>query len=143
MKNHVIEKNLITFIKNNSINPGLYWVPLIKLKNNIPVIAYDIEAIYNSNDIDLLYKIVDKCGIVNENTFQMDHLEYFEGDDIHTLLYEKDEDGYTFPWYVETFYFDDTKKWMIYVSHEGTISFTGSKIVKIADEVFGGNYEIK
>lgn len=60
MKNHVIEKNLITFIKNNSINPGLYWVPLIKLKNNIPIIAYDIEAIYNSNDIDLLYKIVDK-----------------------------------------------------------------------------------
>ena len=57
-------------------------------------------------------------------------------------LYEKKEDGYTFPWYVETFYFDDTKEWMIYVSHEGTVSFTGSKIVKTAEEIFGGKYEI-
>lgn len=73
----------------------------------------------------------------------MNYKEYFEGDDIRRLLYEKDEDGYTFPWYVETYYFDDTEKWMIYVSHEGTISFTGSKIVKIADEVLGGNYEIR
>ncbi len=88
-------------------------------------------------------KVADKCGIVNVNTFQMDHLEYFEGDDIRTLIYEKDEDGYAFPWYVETFYFDDTEEWMIYVSHEGTISFTGSKIVEIADEVFGGKYEIR
>ena len=143
MKNSVIEKKLITFIKNNSEYPGLYWVPLTKLKNKIPVIAYDVDAIYKSNDIDLLRKVVDKCGIVNVNTFQMDHLEYFEGDDIRTLLYEKGEDGYTFPWYVETFYFDDTEKWMLYVSHEGTISFTGSKIMKIANEVFGGKYEIK
>lgn len=143
MKNSVIEKKLITFINSNSEYPGLYWFPLTKLKNKIPVIAYDVDAIYKSNDIDLLRKIVDKCGIVNVNTFQMDHLEYFEGDDIRTLLYEKDEDGYAFPRYVETFYFDDTEEWMIYVSHEGTISFTGNKIVYIANEVFEGNYEIR
>lgn len=143
MKNSIIEEKLITFIKNNSAYPGLYWVPLTKLKNKIPVIAYDVHAIYKSNDIDLLCEVVDKCGIVNVNTFQMDHLEYFEDDDIHTLLYEKDEDGYEFPWYVETFYFDGTEKWLIYVSHEGTISFTGSKIVQIAEKVFGGKYEIR
>lgn len=143
MKNSAIAEKLITFIENNSKYSGLYWVPLTKLKNKIPVIAYDVDAIYKNEDVDLLHKVVDKCGIVNVHTFQMDHLEYFEDDDIRTLLYEKDEDGYAFPYYVETFYFDDTEKWMIYVSHEGTISFTGSKIVEIADEVFGGKYEIR
>ncbi len=137
MKSSIIEEKLITCIKSNSAYPGLYGVPLTKLKNKIPVIAYDVDAIYKGNDIDLLCRVIDKCSIVNVNTFQMDHLEYFEDDDIHTLLYEKDEDGYEFPCYVETFYFDDTEKWLIYVSHEGTISFTGSKIVEIADKVFG------
>lgn len=143
MKNSIIEEKLITFIKNNSADPDLYWVPLTELKNEIPVIAYDVLAIYKGNDMDLLCRVIDKCGIVNVNTFQMDHLEYFEDDDIHTLIYEKDEDGYEFPRYVETFYFDDIEKWLIYVSHEGTISFTGSKIVEIADKVFGGKYEIR
>ncbi len=37
MKNSIIEKKLITFIKNNSAYPGLYWVPLTKQKNKLPV----------------------------------------------------------------------------------------------------------
>ena len=48
------------------------------------------------------------------------------------LLYERDEVGYTFPWYVESFYFDDNHQWMIYVSHEGTVIFTGEMITKAA-----------
>lgn len=44
-------------------------------------------------DIDLLCKVIDKCGIVNVNTFQMDYLEYFEGDDIHILLYANKDSG--------------------------------------------------
>lgn len=142
MKNSMVEEKLIAFIKNNSRYPGLYWVPLAKLKNDIPVIAYDIVAIYENNDIGLLRKVVTKCGITSVNTFQMDHREYFEWDDINALLYEKDEDGYTFPWYNEIFYFDFTQDWLIYVSHEGTISFTREKIVKIADKIFPENYKI-
>lgn len=143
MKNKVVEKKLIDFIHENSIYPqSLYWVPLTRLKNELPVISFDIDAIYKNNDIGLLDEVFNKYGIENVNTFQMDHLEYFEDDNIHELLYERDEDGYNFPWYVETFYFDYTKEWMIYVSHEGTISFTGKKIVQISNEVFVGKYQL-
>lgn len=143
MKNRVVEKKLIDFIHENSIYPqSRYWVPLTRLKNELPVIAFDIDAIYKNNDIGLLDEVFSKYGIENVNTFQMDHLEYFEDDNIHELLYERDEDGYNFPWYVETFYFDCTDEWMIYVSHEGTISFTGKKIVQISNEVFVGKHQI-
>ena len=49
------------------------------------------------------------------------------------LLYEKDGIGYNFPWYVETFYYDPSRRWMIYVSHEGTITFTGNEITQAAN----------
>ena len=52
------------------------------------------------------------------------------------LLYEKDGIGYNFPWYVETFYYDPSRRWMIYVSHEGTITFTGNEIHKLRIEKF-------
>lgn len=142
MKNRAVAEKLIAFIHENSKYPGVYWVPLVKLKNKLPVIAYDIDLIYKNNDMDLLERVFRKCGIRNVNIFQMDHLSYFEDENIYELLYEQDEDGYTFPWSSETFFFDCTEKWMIYVSHEGTISFTGEKIVRIADEVFSGKYEI-
>lgn len=90
----------------------------------------------------MLSDMFEQCKIGNINTFQMDHLEYFSDDNIHDLLYERDEDGYNFPWCVETFYFDHTEEWMVYVSHEGTISFTGRKLVQISKKIFAGKYEI-
>ena len=99
-----------------------------------------MDAIYKNNDIALLENVFKSCGISDVNTFQMDHLEYFEHDNIFELLYEKDDDGYSFPWYVETFYFDSAEKWMVYVSHEGTISFTGNKIVEAATESIDNSY---
>lgn len=142
MKNNIIERKLISFIKEYSVTSSLYWVPLVRLKRHIPVAAYDLHAIYENNDIVLLEKVFEICGISDVNTFQMDHLEYFEHDNIFELLYEKDEDGYNFPWYVETFYFDSTEKWMVYVSHEGTISFTGKTIVEAATKCINQLYSI-
>lgn len=143
MKNNVIEKKLIDFIRENNTYPSLYWAPLIKLKRELPVIAYDIDEIYKNNDIDMLDNLFKKCNIREVNTFHMDYREYFEGDSIHDLLYESDKDGYNFPWGVETFYFDRTAEWLIYVSHEGTISFTGKKLVEASKELFAGKYELR
>ena len=136
MKNEIVEKGLIDFIKEYSAIPCLYWFPLIKLKKSIPVIAYNLDELYKNDKISLLEKVLKSCEISNVNTFQMDHREYFEGENIFELLYEKDEDGYTFPWSFETFYFDSSKTWLIYVSHEGTISFTGKKIAETAEKIF-------
>ena len=55
----------------------------------------------------------------------------FENENIIELLYSSDDAGYDFPWYVETYYYDSSEKWMIYVSHEGTITFAGEEIVAI------------
>lgn len=60
--------------------------------------------------------------------------------EIIKLLYEKDTDGYNFPWNAETYYFDDSKGWMIYVSHEGTITFAGDRLKKAAIENIDSQY---
>lgn len=132
MKNSVIERNLINFINEYSVEPDLYWVPLTKLKKDIPVAAYNLDELYKNNDIALLENVFKICGIADVDMFQMDRLEYSEHSNIFELLYEKDDDGYNFPWYVETFYFDSSEQWLVYVSHEGTISFTGKEIVDAA-----------
>ncbi len=54
--------------------------------------------------------------------------------DIATFLYEKDESGYTFDWINEEYYFDDSYEWIVYVSHENTITFCGDKLALIAEK---------
>lgn len=131
MKNSIIEEKLINFIREYNAASNLYWVPLARLKKDISVVSYDVEAIYENNDIAMLEKVFKICGISNVKMFQMDHREYFEFDDVYELLFERDEDG-DFPRYSETFLFDATEKWMIYFSHEETISFTGKEIAEAA-----------
>ena len=140
MKNPAVEAKLLSFIREYSSGNDLYWYPLTVLEKYIPVVAYDIDEIYRHNDISLLEKVCRKCRISIVSTFQTDSLGYFENEGIIDLLYEKDEDGFVFPWTVETFYFDRTEKWMIYVSHEGTISFTGAEIVQAAKETIPESY---
>ena len=140
MKNSDVENRLIDFINTYSDGPDLYWMPLVKLKNSIPVVSFNLDAIYRNNDILALERVFSECGISNVNTFQMDHREYFQDDNIVDLLYEKDDDGYSFPGYVETFYFDLSEDWLVYVSHEGTISFTGRKIAETAMKYIDNDY---
>ena len=60
---------------------------------------------------------------------------------LNKRLYEKDSDGYVFPWNIESYYYDNTKMWLIYVSHEGTITFSGEKIVDIAKKYIDNKYQ--
>lgn len=133
-------KDLVTFIKENTRHSDLYWYPLNCLTMNVSVIAFNLDQIYKDNKIEKLEEIAQKCGITKVVAFQMDYLKKIYEEDFIELLYEKDERGYNFPWYVETFYYDETKEWMIYVSHEGTITYTGSKIVSIAEEIIPSRY---
>ena len=140
MKNAAIEARLFSFLNEYACGHDLYWFPLTRLKKDISVIAYDIDRIYQNGEISLLEKVFRQCGISNVSTFQMDSREYFEDDKIFDLLYEKDSDGFNFPWTVETFYFDSTDTWLVYVSHEGTVSFTGGEIVQAAKENIPSKY---
>lgn len=142
MKNNLIQTNLINFIKEYSAVSSLYWVPLVRLKKDLPTASYLVHEIYENNAIVSLENVFKICGSTDVHMFQMDHGEYFKYDSILDLLYEKDEDGYCFPWYVETFYFDSAKKWLVYVSHEGTISFTGKAIAEAAVKSIDQAYRI-
>ena len=63
--------------------------------------------------------------------------------DLKALQYEADADGYNFPWYVESYYYDSSKRWMIYTSHDFTITFAGEKLVRTAKEIIDHKYLIK
>ncbi len=140
MKNSVVKEKLLAFLSEYASGNDLYWYPLTVLKKDIPVVAYDIDAIYRSGEIALLQRVFEVCQIDVVMTFQTDSMEYFEDDRISDLLFEKIGDGYDFPWTVETFYFDHTEKWLAYVSHEGTLSFTGEEIVRAAKEILPEQY---
>ena len=140
VKNQAVELRLCAFLKEYAASDDLYWVPITRLKKDMPVVAYDLDAIYRDNEISLLEKVFRQCDIMIVSTFQMDSREYFEKDEISALLYEKDKDGFNFPWTVETFYFDATETWLVYVSHEGTISFTGELIARTAGEIIPDRY---
>ena len=140
MKNPAVEAKLLSFLHEYAYGSDLYWFPLTRLKKDVPVVAYDIDAIYRQGDIGLLEKVFIRYRISEVSTFQTDSMEYFDGDSILDLLNEKDADGFVFPWTVETFYFDATEEWLVYVSHEGTISFTGGGIVRAAKEIIPDEY---
>ena len=142
MKNRNAEKKLIHCIQNNNDFNSLYWYPLVNVAKYLSVIAYDIVRIYQDNNVFLLENIVKSCNISKVIMFQMDHREYFENESITQLLYEKDEEGYIFQWYAETFIFDRSEEWLIYLSHENTITFTGEKIVTVAKQMIPQRYLI-
>lgn len=142
MKNRNAEKKIMHCIRNNNGINSLYWYPLVKVTKCLLVIAYDIVKIYQDNNMFLLEKVVKSCNIDDVIMFQMDHREYFENESITQLLYERDEDGYIFQWYAETFIFDCSEEWLIYLSHENTITFTGEKIVAVAKQLIPQRYLI-
>lgn len=113
-----------------------YWYPLCILKKEVPVVAYNIRKIYCDNGIHHLEAVLKCHNIRKVKAFQMlnDNTEA-QTEDLVELLYRKEDDVYTFPWKVETYYYDDSKKWMIYVSHEWSITFTGELLVNTAKEV--------
>lgn len=142
MDDKSITEKIKSFIKENTINHTTYWYPLAKIKSGIPVAAYLITEIYKDNNIDLIKKVLEKCNIRYVNCIQEYMPELNKNRDIIEMLYEKDEDGYVFPWISEMFILDQSEKWLIYISHEGTITFTGEEISKAARDIIPEKYEV-
>lgn len=122
--------------------PVTYWYPLNKIKENVPVIAYDLDKIYTDNQIEQIEKVLKDCSINMVTMFQnQDYKQCQKTLSLNKRLYERYSDGYVFPWNIESYYYDDTKKWLIYVSHEGTITFSGEKIVDTAKKYIDNKYQ--
>lgn len=142
MDKELLKERLTGYLKDNTVKHITYWYPLAEIKSGIPAVAYKITDIYKDNHIDLIEKILRKCGIGSVNLFEFDWSELHENRDIFELIYEKDEDGYVFPYLCELFIFDSSEEWLIYISHEHTISFTGKKISKTAKSIISEKYLI-
>ena len=122
-----------------------YWYPLQSIKTDIPVVAFDLWKLYDDNNgikqiEDVLSSLsIDTATVVQNQDFNTD----LKTVNLKSLLYEADADGYNFPWYVESYYYDGSKQWMIYTSHEFTITFAGEKLVCAAKEIIDSKYLIQ
>lgn len=120
-----------------------YWYPLQSIRNDIPAVAFDLDKIYDDGAIHQIENVlcqlsVDTATVVQNQDYSPDPRKIR----LKSLLYEADADGYNFPWYVESYYYDDSKQWMIYTSHEFTVTFVGDEITRLAKETIDPKYTI-
>lgn len=122
-----------------------YWYPLQSIKPDIPVVAFDLWKIFKSNSgIKQIDAVLSRLSIDTAITIQnQDFNNEPKTVSLKALLYETDADGYNFPWYVESYYYDNSKQWMIYTSHELTITFAGKNLVCAAKEIIDSKYLIQ
>lgn len=118
-----------------------YWYPLRSLEESIPVVAFDLWKIYKDNKFKQIETVlsllsIDAATAIQNQVYSPEPRKVC----LKSLLYEADKDGYNFPWYVESYYFDDSKQWMIYTSHELTITFAGDELARIAKQTIDSKY---
>ena len=141
-----IVKTYLTSDLSNSPHDSIdYWYPLQSIKRDIPVVAFDLWKLYNGdNGIKQIEAVLSSLSIDTATVIQnQDFNTEPQAVNLKALLYEADGDGYNFPWYAESYYYDGSKQWMIYTSHEFTITFAGEKIVYAAKEIIDHKYLIK
>ena len=141
-----IVKTYLTSDLSDSLDYSIdYWYPLQSIKTDIPVVAFDLWKLYDDNNgikqiEDVLSSLsIDTATVVQNQDFNTD----LKTVNLKSLLYEANADGYNFPWYVESYYYDGSKQWMIYTSHEFTITFAGEKLVCAAKEIIDSKYLIQ
>lgn len=121
-----------------------YWYPLQSIKSDIPVVAFDLWKMFDDEsgikqiENVLSYLSIDKAFAIQNQDFN----DKLKSVNLKVLLYESNADGYNFPWYVESYYYDNSKQWMIYTSHDFTITFAGEEIVSGAKKIIDPKYLI-
>ncbi|MDE7260650.1 MAG: hypothetical protein K2N78_01095 [Oscillospiraceae bacterium] len=150
-----IYENLDKFI-SDTVGCSGYWFPLAELTVDIPVLAYNIDKFFDEQS-ELLAAVMRECGIetVTEVDYESGPESVFEGQNIFALLDEqyeyevfdlrfwrprRREIRYTFPCHTEAFYFDESKTWLMYVSHEGTVAFAGAELAAAAQRIIPDRY---
>lgn len=113
-----LEKSLKdTFDFGSWKNESYYWEPLSKTQNNIQTIHFE-DDIFKPEDLQIIIEI----------------LKSISGDRIFLLTeeninYEVETSSFDIDW-IESAYSDLTTSWLIYISHEGTITFAGEELTR-------------
>lgn len=100
-----------------------YWYPLEKCARN-DLISFDSEYINKLEKISFIKSILEEHNIVKLYEFREHGLAY-EIDNISDYTLWQSDDYFI---YNEGFWFDDTMNWIIYKSHEDSITFGGEWI---------------
>lgn len=93
-----------------------YWEPLSKTKNTTPLIYFEDEFL-KSNEVDQIVNIVKS--ISGERIYYLTDAY---------INYEVETSSFNFE-KLESAYCNYEADWLIYISHEGTIAFSGQKLV--------------
>lgn len=100
-----------------------YWEPLCKTRNKLPTIYFE-EDLFKFEKLQKIIEIV----------------QSFSGERIYLLTeekinYEVETSSLNFDW-IESAYCNFDSSWMIYISHEGTITFAGAEIIAKVENEF-------
>ena len=134
-------------VKEAILSGNGYWYPMSKQESKMNPVAYSLDRIYRDRRIDLLESVIEKAGIVEVSGFHPYWHDHSRGakwrniPDMKSYIYDKDDTGYSFPWIDEEYYFDKSGSWIIYVSHEGTITFAGEKLTEISETIIPDRYK--
>ena len=131
-------------VKNELLLGCGYWYPPSGKAPSMVASVYSLDKIYEGQKIELLKTVLEEAEIRDVTGY---HPYRFKGQqtwthvkDMTKLLYERDDDGYVFPWMLEMYYYDKSEEWIVYVSHEGTITFAGEKLAQISKKVIPDCY---
>ena len=93
-----------------------YWEPLSKTQNTVPLIYFD-HNLFKSKEIEIVVDII--------KSISQDRIYLLYDENIN---YEVDASTMHFYW-IEYAYCDLNTTWLIYISHEGTITFSGQELL--------------
>lgn len=121
--NNIKKKDILEKLKSLWDIKKYYWYPLEKCLRN-DVISFDTEYINNPVKIGFIKSILEEHDVVKLYEFREHGLAY-EIDNISNYTLWQSDDYFM---YNEGFWFDDTMSWIIYKSHEDSITFGGEWI---------------
>lgn len=102
-----------------------YWEPLTESQNQKPLIFFEIE-LFNEYEKKVLTEIL--IQISGDRILFLREFDYMYNYEIETSLFDIKRNGGEFA------YCDTKTEWLIYISHEGTITFSGEKLTTAIKE---------
>ena len=105
-----------------------YWFPLRPVRPEVPVSAYDVDRLCR-DQLAAFQTLLRQQGIRAVHDLFRDDGSVGWIEDLPAYAALRDAaGGLDFPKLAEHYYFDDTRRWLLYVSHEGTIAFAGAAL---------------
>ena len=93
-----------------------YWEPISKTQNKIPLVYFE-DNLFKSEEVQKVVEII--------KSISRDRIFLLTDENIN---YEVETSLLTVDW-IESAYCNFETDWLIYISHEGTITFSGEKLI--------------